>query len=101
MRSPPYGGRELALRVVVADGGQPADTVRVFWGTQPGVEGNPTTVRRVRRSHTLLLRHRYPRTGRVVALVVVEPLTPLLCLSYGSGLSSEGVAVRLRPGRRR
>jgi hypothetical protein len=97
---PTVRARELALRVVVADGGRPAQTVRVFWGAQSGVEGNPTTVRRVPRSRTLLLRHRYARTGRVVALVVVEPPTPLLCLSYGSGLPSEDVTVRLRPERR-
>jgi hypothetical protein len=91
---PRVRGRELSLRVVVADGRERAHTVRVFWGTQFGVEGNPQTVARVPRSHTLLLRHRYPRTGDVVVRVAVEPPPPPLC-GFGRPNDSRELRVNL------
>ena len=93
---PQVRGRELTLRVVVADGRERAHTVRVVWGAQFGVEGNPETVARVPRSHTLLLRHRYPRTGDIVVRVTVEPRPPLLCGARPEGLRDLRISLPVR-----
>lgn len=96
--TPTVRGREIQLRVVLASGRERANTVRVFWGGQPGVERNAQTVARVPRSRALRLRHRYPRAGVFVVRVALEPQP--LCTSWGAPIDVHDLRVRLRPARR-
>jgi hypothetical protein len=74
---PTVTGRTLSLRVVVADEQRRTNVVRVAWGASFGVRENPVTARRVPRSRTVLMRHRYPRGGDVNVRVTVTTPTAL------------------------
>ena len=97
---PTVTGRLLSLRVVVADEQRRTNTVRVEWEQFLGMRQNPVTTTRVPRSRTVLLRHRYRRSGDVqVRVTVTGPamLPSSLCLTpFGS---SRTLPVRI-PGSR-
>ncbi len=81
---PTVTGRVLSLRVVVADELRRTNTVRVDWGHFFGVRQNAVTTTRVPRSRTVLLRHRYRRSGDVqVGVTVTGPTIhpPSLCFT--------------------
>ena len=93
-------GRLLSLRVVVADQRRRTNTVRVDWGHVFGVRQNAVTTTPVPRSRTVLLRHRYRRSGDVqVRVTVTSPALPSsLCSTAPRG--SRTLPVRI-PGRTR
>jgi hypothetical protein len=94
-------GRLLSLRVVVADQRRRTNTVRVDWGHFFGVRQNAVTTTRVPRSRTLLLRHRYRRSGDVeVRVTVTSPAMLPSSLCSTAPRSSRTLPVRI-PGRTR
>lgn len=82
---------------MVADEQRRANTVRVAWGRTPGTRQSPVATKPVPRSRTLLLRHRYARSGAVhVRVTVSGPATVPPSLCAAGFASSRFLPLRIR-----